>query len=353
MNKYTKSIAAGLGILSASLAFPFVQKANAQDIHFTQFNMNPMSINPAFTGAFAGDLRVSTIYRDQWRMPGTGKAVFSTFAASIDMPLIKDLSVDDYLAGGIQLYNDVAGDGNLANFTALASVAYHKFLGLDGKKALTVGIQGGYVQKSLDLSRLYFGDEFIDGDWFRGSTAEELMNRASSYLVNAGVAWSHAASERFSYVLGVGANNLNMPMESLNRRPNNKDVGLYIRYTGQIGAIYQVNERFSLRPAVLYQMQAEAQEIIGGNEFHYTLGNDYEKSTSPAIFAGVWYRHEDAIMGTVGVEWSGFRLGFGYDYTISDWSNQNNGAGGFEVSLRYIKPSVFETRKLIYPCGRF
>lgn len=352
MNKYTKKIAAGLGILSASMAFS-LSNAHAQDIHFTQFNMNPLTINPAFTGAFAGDLRVSAIYRDQWRLPSTGKATFSTFAASIDMPIIKDLSIDDYLAAGLQLYNDVAGDGNLANFTALASVAYHKFLGLDGRKALTVGIQGGYVQKSLDLSRLYFGDEFIDGDWFRGSTSEELKNMSSNFLINAGIAWSHAVSERFSYTIGVGANNLNMPMESFNRREVNKDVGLYMRYTGQVGAIIQTSDRFSIRPAVLVQSQASTMEIVGGSEFHYALGQDYDKSTAPALFAGVWYRHQDAVMGTIGVEWNGFRLGFGYDVTISDWSNANNGAGGFEVALRYIKPSVFENRKLIYPCGRF
>lgn len=353
MKMYTKKLATCIGIIGASVLLSMNQEVKGQDIHFTQFNMNPLSINPAFTGAFAGDLRVSTIYRDQWRLPTTGKATFQTFAASIDAPLIKDLAIDDYLAGGIQLYRDVAGDGNLANFTALASLAYHKFLGLDGKKAITVGIQGGYVQKSLDLSKLYFGDEFVDGDWFRGSTAEELRNGSSSYLINAGIAWSHAPSNKFSYIIGAGANNLNTPNESFNRRKLNSQVGLYMRYTGQFGAIYQVNDRFSLRPAILFQTQASAMEIIGGNEFHYALGEDYDKSTSPAIFGGVWYRHNDAVMGTIGVEWSGFRLGFGYDMTISSAQSFNNGVGGFEVSLRYIKPSVFETRKLIFPCGRF
>lgn len=348
---YTKKIAIGISILGASMLFQ-VKSMVAQDIHFTQFNMNPLSVNPAFTGAFDGDMRVSAIYRDQWRTGGND-AVFKTYAASVDMPLIKDISIDDYLAGGIQLYRDVAGDGQLANMTALASVAYHKFLGMDGKKALTVGLQGGYVQKSLNLANLYFGDEFKDGDWFRGSTSEQLKNRASNFIINAGIAWSHSISPKFSYVIGAGANNLNTPAESLNRREVNSQVGLGIRYTGQLGAIIQINDRFSLRPAALFQSQTGAQEIIGGNEFHYRMGDDYEKSTSPAVFAGVWYRHQDAIMGTVGVEWSGFRLGFGYDYNTSKYNEQSNGNGGFEVSLRYVKPSVFETRKLIYPCGRF
>lgn len=350
---YTKKIALCFGLIGSAILFGASNKALAQDIHFTQFNMSPLTINPAFTGAFNGDFRASVIYRDQWRLGG-GNAIFKTYAASFDMPVIRDLSIDDYLSAGLLLYNDVAGTGNLSNFTALASVSYHKFLGMDGRKAIAVGIQGGYVQKSLDLSRLYFGDEFINGDWARGTTAEDLFNQTSNYLINAGVTYSHATSSRFSYVLGVGANNLNQPLETMNRREANSQVGLGMRYTAQFGAIYNINERFSLRPAALFQTQQEAIEIIGGNEFHYRLGQEYDLSSAPAIFGGVWYRHNDAIMASVGMEWQNFRLGFSYDYTTSNLKNSNNGNGGMEVSLRYIQPSIFETaRKFIYPCGRF
>src|SRR5690606_37954830 len=119
----------------------------AQDVHFTQFDASPMILNPANTGAFNGEWRASAVYRDQWRSV-TGAAAFKTIAASFDMPIARDISVDDYLAGGIQLYNDRAGDGNLSNMSVLLSVAYHKFLGNDGRSALTVGLQGGYAQKN-------------------------------------------------------------------------------------------------------------------------------------------------------------------------------------------------------------
>lgn len=342
-----------LGVVAA--LFFQTSKVTAQDVHFTQFDAQPMLLNPANTGAFNGDFRANVIYRDQWRSI-LGASAFKTYGASFDMPVIRDISVDDYLAVGAQLYNDRAGDGNLNNFTGLVSVAYHKFLGTQGRTVLTVGLQGGYSQKSLDLSRLYFGDEFDEGIWNHGGGEEFswLTTRANGFVVNAGVSFAHAVSENFSFTLGAGANNINQPLESFDTRELRSDVGLGMRYTGQLGAIINVNERFSLRPAALYQSQQSAQEIIAGNEFRYILGDGYDLPTAPAIFLGGWYRNDDAIMGTVGLEYKGFRVGFGYDYNTSDLRSATNGNGGFEISIGYIAPNALSfAKQLLYPCARF
>ena len=176
-NTFTR---AGL-ILALALSAQTVQ---AQDVHFTQFDATPMIVNPAYTGAFSGQWRASGIYRNQWR---SVTVPFVTYAASFDAPIVQDLTVDDYLAAGIQLYNDRAGDGNLSNFSGLVSVAYHKFLGANVDKSLTVGLQGGYTQKSIDLSRLYFGDEFVNGNWQQGTSLEYpgLNNKVNYFTVNA------------------------------------------------------------------------------------------------------------------------------------------------------------------------
>src|SRR5579883_2790893 len=113
-----------------------LQNANAQDIHFTQFTAVPLVINPAFTGNAGGLYRAAAIYRSQWSSVTTP---YITYGASFDAPVVYDLSVDDALALGVQVYNDKAGDGNLTNFTGLASVAYHKLLG-KGDKMLSVGM---------------------------------------------------------------------------------------------------------------------------------------------------------------------------------------------------------------------
>ena len=65
--------------------------------------------------------------------------------------MFRDVAIADYLGGGLAIYNDRSGDGNLANLTALASLAYHKFLGANENVSLSVGLQGGYTQKSIDL----------------------------------------------------------------------------------------------------------------------------------------------------------------------------------------------------------
>lgn len=337
--------------LVAALAFSF-QSVQAQDVHFTQFNASPLLINPAYTGAFSGQFRAAAIYRNQWR---SVTAPFVTYGASFDAPVVTDLTHDDYLAVGVQLYNDRAGDGNLSNFSGLASVAYHKFLGAKLDKALTVGLQGGYTQKSIDLSKLYFGDDFMNGGFQPGTGGQwaNLNNRINYFTVNAGVSWAHSVSEKFGYTLGVSAMNLNQPQETFQKQ-RNSEVGLGIRYAAQAGVIAYVSEKLSLRPAVLYQTQSTATELVAGNEFHLVVGDDEFRSVSTAVFLGGWIRSNDAMMITGGFEWKGVRLGLSYDYNTSSLKNASNGNGGFEISLRYIAPSPLDfARRLVYPCSRF
>jgi len=328
-----------------------LQNVNAQDIHFTQFTAVPLVINPAFTGNSGGLYRAAAIYRNQWASVTTP---YITYGASFDAPIAYDLSVDDALAVGIQVYNDKAGDGNLTNFTGLASIAYHKLLG-KGNKMLSVGMQGGYTEKSIDLTKLYFADEFNNGQ-FLGGTGREwgtLNNRIHYYTVNAGVTWAQQTGYKFGYILGVGANNLNQPGDGFAKQTS-QDAGLGMRYTAQAGAIWFLSQRFSLRPAVLFQNQATANEIIAGNEFNLILGDADVRSYVRSVFLGGWYRSGDAIMITAGFEFKGYRLGLSYDYNNSGLQAASNGNGGFEISLRYVKPNPIDfAHKYVYPCSRF
>jgi len=327
----------------------------AQDIHFTQFNAAPLVLNPAFTGDFDGQWRGAAIYRNQW---ASVSVPYVTYGASFDAPIVYDLSIDDYLAGGIQLTNDKAGDGNLTNFSVLASVAYHKFFGIqeNGVKALSVGFQGGYSEQSIDLSKLYFGSDYYNGSFNPGQSLETqgLNNRVHYFVVNAGISWAQMTSSTFGYQLGLGANNLNQPMNGFEKTPNQQNNGLGMRYNGQAGFILYTSEKFSLRPGFLFQSQATATEIIAGNEFHYIVSNPEVRSFATAVFLGAWYRSGDAAMIVIGGEYKSFRLGISYDYNISGLNKASNGNGGFEISLRYIAPNPLDfAHKLVYPCSRF
>jgi type IX secretion system PorP/SprF family membrane protein len=345
MSNFRLSCAAFVSALSLSIGV-----ASAQDVHFTQFQSAPLLVNPAFTGAFDGQYRAAAVYRDQWR---SVTAPFQTFAVSVDAPLVQDLSVDDYLAGGIQVYNDRAGDGNLSNFSALASVAYHKFLGREADKSLSIGFQGGYTQKSIDLSKLYFGSEFNNGVYNVGTSGESLNNKVNYFTLNTGISWSHKLSERVGYNLGVGALNLNQPKESL-QQTRNQQVGLGRRYTAQAGAIAYLSDRFSVRPGILYQSQSTATEFVAGNEFNLLLSDPQFRDVSTGVFAGVYYRSSDAVMINAGLDIKGVRFGLSYDYNTSTLQSASGGNGGFEISIRYIAPSALNfARRLVYPCSRF
>jgi type IX secretion system PorP/SprF family membrane protein len=299
---------------------------------------------------FNGQYRVTGIYRNQWSSVTTP---FVTFGGSVDAQLFRDVAIADYLGGGLAIYNDRSGDGNLANLTALASLAYHKFLGENEDKALSVGLQGGYTQKSIDLSRLYWQDEFYNGGFQPGTTGELLNPKISYFTANAGMSFSHRISERVSYQVGAAGHNLNQPRESFQKKAN-YEVGLGMRLNAQVGAEINAGERLSIRPAFLYQTQTSATEMIGGSEFLYIVGEPDISSVATGVFVGGWYRVGDAALITAGMEFKGVRLGFAYDYNMSDLKVASGGNGGFEITVRYVKPNPLDfARKIIFPCSRF
>lgn len=324
--------------------------AGAQDIHFSQFNGAPLIMNPALTGYFDGMYRVMGIYRNQWSSVTTP---YVTFGGSVDAQLFRDVSIDDYVGGGLAIYNDRSGDGNLANLTALASLSYHKFFGQETNKSLSVGLQGGYTQKTIDLSRLYWQDEFFNGGFQPGTTSELINPKVQYFTANAGISWSHRLFEKLAYQVGVGGHNLNQPSESMLKKANN-EVGLGMRINGQLGVDWKIGDRFSVRPAVMYQTQTAASELIAGSEFSYIVGEPDIQSVATSVFLGGYLRTGDAGIVVAGMEFQGFRLGFAYDYNTSSLKVASGGNGGFELTLRYIKPNPIDfARKIVFPCARF
>lgn len=51
------------------------------------------------------------------------------------------------------------------------------------------------------------------------------------------------------------------------------------------------------------------------------------------IFGGLSYRHKDALVGLIGVMFNNFKLGYSYDYTISNLRKHNS--GGHEIIFGY------------------
>ncbi len=339
-------------LLTAIAAVICISSLEAQDVHFTQFNMSPLTINPAFTGMHNGQWRASGIYRNQWN---SVTVPFVTTGISLDAPLFrKSYGENTNLSGGLNFFSDKSGDGNLMNNTLMGSLAYHKAIGYKENMVFSLGMQGGFVQKSIDLSRLYFADEFRNGGYNLGTTREILNNKLNSYIANVGINWSHAISSKFAYQVGSAVYNLNQPLETFQKRTPNSDVGLGMRINTQLGAVITPNDRFTIAPAVLYQTQTNASELIAGSEFKYRVGEEDVRSIANSLFLGGWVRNGDAFMATAGIEFKGFRAGLGYDVTSSKLKSSGSNVGGYEIGISYVQPNPLDfARRVFFPCARF
>src|SRR3954452_13168430 len=81
------------------------EKANSQDIHFSQFFEAPLLRNPSLAGIFTGDIRVQAVFRDQWNTV-TNAYKTGSFNAEYKMPIG---NANDFITAGLQVLYDRAG----------------------------------------------------------------------------------------------------------------------------------------------------------------------------------------------------------------------------------------------------
>jgi type IX secretion system PorP/SprF family membrane protein len=321
--------------------------SNAQDPNFSQFFASPLTLNPALTGKFDGVYRVAGNFRNQW--PTINNA-FVTRTASVDFGIMKNrLDEIDQLGVGILGVTDRAGDGVLVTNYAGLSLAYHKGLDEDGFHQIGAGFQGTFVNKRLDVSKVDFEDELTPLG-FTGVTSEIFDSRqisVSYFDLNAGVFYNGSTDGYNNFYVGASMYHINRPKESFQG-------GQYLlsaRTTIQAGGKIPIGGyKHFLHIAANHSMQAKAKNTVVGGAFSYNLNNDEDNPTN--IYAGAWYRFNDAAIPYIGIEINGLRIGASYDANTSSLKPASNTRGGMEVSLIYIKrPSDPNAKKL--NCPRF
>ena len=328
-------------------AFMAVGVLRAQDIHFSQYNAAPLALNPALTGVNSCDWRAGLTYRNQWASVTTP---YVTYEAFFDAPVVKNIGGASKLTAGLLLFNDVSGDGNLSNLSAMASTAFVLGLGGRDNHNLSIGLQGGLMQKSLDFNALKWPRQW-DGDDFNTDlpTFEAgLGDNISKFNMSAGLAYHNEVSKSFNITTGFAMFNLISPSESFLLDEDNK---LGARMVGHLKAGITFGGQFGVIPSVLFQTQSGAKEIIVGSDFGYYLNNANFPAT---FFLGGAYRLDDAIIASVGMDFKNFRFGASYDINTSTLKEASSGNGGFELSLVYtgcILPVI--PTHYVMPCPRY
>lgn len=313
-------------------------QVQAQDIHWSLYNMSPLTLNPSLTGAYLGTARVGGIYRDQAPTVTTG---YRTPSFYVDAPIIAvGKKKKDWVGIGGMLYADEAGSASLTNQGAFASVAYHKVLDKKGNTLLSIGVQGGVLQRDIDLNALRFGDEVL-GELNTGSFTSNPNNRTgleggSAFDLNAGVMLTSRLNKTTDFNLGLSFYHLMTPNYALNRQATNnspkgtRDLPMRFQLHGQFNV--DLSSKWMLSPTFLFNQTHSANEL----QVQGMIGYKINEKDPMIIKLGPGYRLGDAMEILLGVDYKDFRFGASYDVTLSDLSNVNDGVGGFEFALSYI-----------------
>lgn len=346
-------------LLSALALAGISMSAIAQDIHFTQYFTSPLTLNPAQTGLTQNDWRAAANFRTQWYTVSENPYVSGT--VSFDMPLLRGkLPEGDALGIGVLGLYDKAGTGALQNTTVGLSLAYHKSFGIDKQHTLSFGVQGYMVQKSIDFSKLVFGDQFDATQpegYLNGTSNENFDNADLTYPdFNAGVMYSGRVAENATLYGGVAFYHFTRPEEKfLNSSGGGSSVKINSRYSFSLGGSFDLNENTVMYLSSMYQKQGPASEFLLGGAVGFVMNPGHDEFVRNTVFyLGGWYRYGDAIAPYIGFEWSRMKIGFSYDVTMSSAQNMTSGQGAYEVSLIYngVINKVFH-KKYNFACPKF
>lgn len=284
-----KRVAIILGTLTIlSINFIYSQ----QDPQYTQYMYNMHIVNPAYAGS-EGTLNIGLLHRTQWvGLDGAPK----TTVAAINAPIKKNIGM------GLSVFADEIGPVKEQN--VFVDVSYTIQTSDYGN--LAFGLKGGFSFLDAQLSTLDLGDDIPD-DVFNNDINDSYANFGAG---------------AFYYTDHFYAG-LSMP-NMLNQFHLNRKGGVIssasekMHYYLTSGYVFEMNDNLKLKPSVLLKGVEGAPLSIdlAGNVL---INNKFE--------LGVSWRIDDSLNALMNIEVAnGFRIGYAYDYTLSNLGDFNSGS---------------------------
>ena len=318
---------------------------SGQDIHFSQFYMSPLNLNPAMTGVINCDQRFVVNYRNQWAGV-LGANAYNTFSASYDRKMA--VGRDDFFGVGGTLWGDVAGSTKFGTRQARVSFAYSKKMGGRRKVShyLSVGADAGLTQRRVDVTDLRWPTQVTNGQPDPSKPGEQIPNADFLFAdFSGGIMWFSTLGDRKTLYGGASLHHLNQANVSFLGRQES----LFSRLTVFAGGEYPINRKVSLKPDLIFMSQGPHKEINVGAAARFSVGPNARGVNQPAgqfFQIGAWYRggnkvdgglHSDAFIFATRFEFdSRYNIGLSYDYNVSQLSAAAAANGSFELSLVYL-----------------
>jgi type IX secretion system PorP/SprF family membrane protein len=278
-----------------------------QDPVTSQYMFNTLTYNPGVAGT-SGMICATAINRQQW-VGFKGAPSTTVFNVSAPVSLFKRRH-----GVGLSIETDNVGfdkDLNLSGvYTYLADLNFGK---------LGIGVSLGMLSKTLEPSWY-----IPDGDGFTPPDQDPLIpvSKENFIAFDAGLGLYLLADK---YYAALSVTHLNQPK---------------IRYTKEGGddVTTYVSRHFYLTAGYTFQLANPSFELLP-SAFAYSDGKVVQFNVTSLVrynkkvWGGVSYRAGDALIGIAGVElYNGLRIGYSYDFPLSDIRKSTSGSHEFMVN---------------------
>ena len=280
----------------------------AQDPHFSQFNRANMYLNPASVGNLKS-WTVNYQFRNQWpKISG----LYVTNSLGVQYGFNKTVK-----GLGVAILNDVAGSGAITSTDLSVPLAFG--FNIKDKVDLSIGIQASFLQKSVDWSRLSFGDMIDNKLGFVVPSKDSVhTNTVSNVDFSIGM-----EVEISKLKVGVVGAHFLEPNESFTAGSESKlpfKFSSYLNYDIALGSVLKIT------PSLLYYQQRDFNTLVIATTTSYKFVK---------IMFG--YRVDDAAIFGLAFTTKRLDIGYSYDLTTSKLTNNTGGSHEFGVRFRFGK----------------
>jgi type IX secretion system PorP/SprF family membrane protein len=312
----------------------------SQDVHLTQYYTSNVSLNPAYTGNFYGDMKMVVNSRSQWAQVSTP---IKTNFFSLEKRILR---FPDEIGVGVLFANDQVSAYNLHTDKIMVSGSYQKEF---NKNIIRAGIQGGFVFRTINLGIQTFPDQwnYVQGTYDQSIASGE--NNIQNSRIYGNFSMGGAWTRRFGAAkvsAGYAIFNLNRPRDGFVHASK----GLPFRHVFNTSVTYSLSAKANVIPHILWMRTAKATDFIMGVNGTYMIKNDM------GVLIGGGYRgsglNSDAVIGTAGLMYKRFQFGFSMDFTVSRLNLNARSKSAWEIMLSYTTPSRI-AGKITLPCDRY
>jgi len=301
------------------------QTAAQQNIQFTQYIFNSLSVNPAYAG-----------YKEEWFLQATHRIQWAGLQGA---PVTSQLSIDGVtnedsrrVGLGLQLTADKLGAQTATSL--YANYAYRLRLDDEDTRRLSLGLGVGVTQYGLDgslLSPVTGGDQTL---------TDATVN---SYIPDARVGIYYSGQK---WYLGLSAMDLLSGDNSgsiFNWKQDTTQNIMRKRHFYLItGALLNLSEYTRFRPGILWKEDFKGPSSIDLNAM-FIFGNRFWVGASYRTGVSLWNKKYsenqtltmmNSVSGIVQfIVSDNLRVGYSYDYTLNTLGNYQHGS--HEITLGY------------------